>query len=270
MLETYFVSLGVAVSPIWVAEEKYSRISRQAESSAALPPVAFVDHDQVEEAARELAVDFLIVLRPGHCLVEAEIDLVGGIDTVGTAVALDGLGTRGQLGHRAAEGAEVVHHRLVDQDVAVRKEQDAFPVSRLPQPPDDLEGGVSLARAGGHDEQDAILSFGDGLDRGVDRVDLVVARGLVTAALVIVLKDNLLGFRGQALPGAIARPQFRGRRKRVESEIRLSRRARAGAVVEHEAVARSRRTRMECSASRRSRALAACRRRRYGNCPWPR
>ena len=31
------VSLGVAVRPIWVAAEKYSRISRQAESSAALP-----------------------------------------------------------------------------------------------------------------------------------------------------------------------------------------------------------------------------------------
>ena len=37
MLETYSVSLGVAVRPIWVAAEKYSRISRQAESSAALP-----------------------------------------------------------------------------------------------------------------------------------------------------------------------------------------------------------------------------------------
>ena len=37
MLETYSVSFGVAVRPIWVAAEKYSRISRQAESSAALP-----------------------------------------------------------------------------------------------------------------------------------------------------------------------------------------------------------------------------------------
>ena len=170
--------------------------------------MAFVDHDQVEEAARELAVDFLIVLRPGDCLVEPEIDLVGSIDTVGTAVALDGLSTRRQLGHRFAEGAEVVNHCLVDQHVAVGKKQNAFPVSCLPQPPDDLKGGVGLARAGGHNEQDAILPLGNGLDRGVDGVDLVVARGLVVAALVIVLKDNFLSFRGQALPGAIARPQF--------------------------------------------------------------
>ena len=37
MFETYLVSFGVAVRPIWVAEEKYSRISRHAESAAALP-----------------------------------------------------------------------------------------------------------------------------------------------------------------------------------------------------------------------------------------
>jgi hypothetical protein len=37
MLETYSVSFGVAVRPIWVAALKWSRISRQAESSAALP-----------------------------------------------------------------------------------------------------------------------------------------------------------------------------------------------------------------------------------------
>jgi len=37
MLETYSVSFGVAVRPICVAAEKYSRISRRALSSAALP-----------------------------------------------------------------------------------------------------------------------------------------------------------------------------------------------------------------------------------------
>ena len=169
-------------------------------------PMALVDHDQVEEAGREPAIGFLIFLGAGDCLVEAQIDLVGGIDAVDTAAALDGLGARGQLGHRSAEGAKVVDHRLVDQHVAVGKEQDALPVTSLPQPPDDLEGGVGLARAGGHDEQDPILPFGDGFDRGVDGGDLVVARGLAPAVLVIVLEDDLLGLRRQALPGAIAGP----------------------------------------------------------------
>ena len=45
---------------------------------------------------------------------------------VRAVVALDGLGAGAELGHRRAEGAEVVDHGLVDQDVAVGQEQDAL------------------------------------------------------------------------------------------------------------------------------------------------
>ena len=159
-------------------------------------PVAFVDHDQIEKRRRELPVGLLVFLRTGDRLIEAEIDLVGGIDIAR------------ELGHRPAEGAEIVRHRLIDEHVAVGEEQDALLASRLPQPPDDLEGGVRLARARGHDEQDAVLPLGDGLDRRVDGVSLVVARRLAAAVIEIVLKDDLLGFRRQALPGPIAPPQI--------------------------------------------------------------
>ena len=138
-------------------------------------PVALVDHDQVEEAGRELLVGLLVLLRPRDRLIEAEIDLVGGVDAAR------------QLGHRAAERAEVVRHRLVDEHVAVGKEQDALLTSCLPQPPDDLESGERLARARGHDQQDAVLPLGDGLDGRVDGVDLVVARCLAAAVLEVVL-----------------------------------------------------------------------------------
>ena len=80
-------------------------------------------------------------------------------------VALDGLGASAELRHRGAERPEVVDHRLVDEDVAVGQEQDALLAPGLPQPPDDLERGVGLAGAGGHDEQDAVLPLGDGFDR---------------------------------------------------------------------------------------------------------
>ena len=169
--------------------------------------MAHVDHDQIEEVSRELAVDPLVFFRSGDRLVEAEINLVGRIDAAAaTGVALNGLGARGELGHRSAEGAEVVHHGLVDQHIAVGEEQDALPASRLPQPPDDLEGDVGLARTGGHDQQDTVPPLGDGLDRGADGVDLVVARHLAASVLVILLKDHLLSFQCQALPGAIAGP----------------------------------------------------------------
>ena len=39
---------------------------------------------------------------------------------------------------------------LVDEDVAVGEEEDALGGLVLPKPPDDLERGVGLARAGGH------------------------------------------------------------------------------------------------------------------------
>ena len=42
--------------------------------------MALVDDDQVEEAGRELAEELLPLLRAGDRLIEAEIDLVGGVD----------------------------------------------------------------------------------------------------------------------------------------------------------------------------------------------
>ena len=103
--------------------------------------VALVDHDQVEEAGRELAEELLPFLRAGDGLVEAEIDLVGLVDA---ALLVDGSGqldaravrrarwswAGAELGHCRAERPEVVDHRLVDEDVAVGEEQDAFLAAR--------------------------------------------------------------------------------------------------------------------------------------------
>ena len=100
------------------------------------------------------------------------------------------LASRAEFRHRRAERPEIIDHRLIDQDVAVGEEQDAFLAAGLPQPPDDLKGGVGLAGAGGHDEQDAVLAFGDGFDRRVDGVDLVVARCFAAAVVEIILQDE--------------------------------------------------------------------------------
>ena len=182
--------------------------------------MALVDDDQVEEAGRELAEKLLAFLRAGDGLVEPEIDLVGGVDAAllverrgefdfGAVLALDGLGAGAELGHGRAEGAEVVDHGLVDQDIAVGKEQDALLAAGLPQSPDDLKGGVGLAGACGHDQQDAVLALGDGLDGGVDGVALVVARGLAAAVVEVVLQDNRFLVGGQPFPGAILLPRGR-------------------------------------------------------------
>ena len=109
--------------------------------------VALVDDDQVEEVGRELLVDVAGLLGAGDGLVEGEVDFVGLVDLS----LLD-------LGHRRAERLEVVGLGLVDEDVAVGEEQDALLDAGLPEPPDDLERGVGLAGAGGHDKQDAVLA----------------------------------------------------------------------------------------------------------------
>jgi hypothetical protein len=48
------------------------------------------------------------------------------------------------------------------------------------------------------------LTLGDGLYRRIDGIDLIVARGLAAAVVVIILKDDLLGFGIKALPLGIA------------------------------------------------------------------
>jgi len=42
--------------------------------------MTFVDHDQIEEAGRELAIEFLVLLRPRNRLIKTEIDLEGSVD----------------------------------------------------------------------------------------------------------------------------------------------------------------------------------------------
>src|ERR1017187_2413553 len=92
--------------------------------------VALVDNDKVEETRGELAKEFLAVLGARDGLIEAEVNLVGGIDAallveregeflLRAVGALDGLRVGAELGHGGAEGAEVVDHGLIDQDVAV-------------------------------------------------------------------------------------------------------------------------------------------------------
>jgi hypothetical protein len=138
--------------------------------------VTLVDDDQIEEVRGELLVDVLFLLGAGDGLIEAQVDLEG---LVHRAV--------GDLGHRLAERLEVVGLGLVGEDVAIDEEQDALLGPGLPQPPDDLKGGVGLAGAGGHDQQDAVLAPGDGLHRAVDGDELVVARRLAGAVVVVVL-----------------------------------------------------------------------------------
>ena len=97
--------------------------------------------------------------------------------------------------------------------------------------------GIKSCRCRRHHEQDTVLAPGDGLDRRIHRVDLVVARCLAAAVVEIVPKYDLLGVRCQSLSGAIAFPQIGRRRKGIKGEVDFGRATFSYPVVEYEAVA---------------------------------
>ena len=80
MLETYLVSLGVAVSPIWVARGEIFENLPPCGIVGGAAAMTLVNDDQVKKAGREFPEELLALLRPGDGLIEPQIDLVGGVD----------------------------------------------------------------------------------------------------------------------------------------------------------------------------------------------
>jgi hypothetical protein len=93
---------------------------------------------------------------------------------------------------------------IIPGHVAVGEKEDAFLPAGLPRPPDNLKRGVRLAGAGGHDQEDSVLALGDGFDRGVDGIGLIVARALAAAIFKIILQDDRFLVGSEAFPGAVA------------------------------------------------------------------
>ena len=139
-----------------------------------------------------------------------------------------------ELGHRAFEGAKVVDHGLVDQDVAISQKQNALFCAAFPQAPDDLEGGVGLASARGHDEERAVLPSADGLDRAVDDGELVVARLFVA---LIGLGVDFCGLRTPAFMHAELAPKLLGAGEGIHGQVAFQRAGLRRGITEHERLA---------------------------------
>ena len=135
--------------------------------------MTFVHDDEVEELALELRVVFLAV-RPNELLIEGKVYLVGGIELAAS-----------HLRHGVAERLEVLHHSLIDEDVAVRDEKRMFHEASLAQTVDDLERSVGLARTRGHYKQYTFLTAHDGLDGTAHGDALVVARRLLLNRVIV-------------------------------------------------------------------------------------
>jgi hypothetical protein len=107
---------------------------------------------------------------------------------------------------RSPNGRKSFRHGLVDEDVAVGQEQHPAHLPRLPQPPDDLEGGVRLAGARRHHQEQPVFSLGDVLDSSVHRHTLVITRRLPVNLFVVVLEHYILVLFIQPLPLPVSAP----------------------------------------------------------------
>src|SRR3989339_1230779 len=125
--------------------------------------MAFVDDDHVEKIARDTFENLVFFVRAGDGLIQAQIDFVRWINLA----VLD-------FRHDRTEWLEVVDERLIDENVSVRKEQDALDLASLPQAPYDLEGCIGFPGARRHDEQHALSTTGYGFNSSIDRFDLIV------------------------------------------------------------------------------------------------
>ena len=159
-------------------------------------------------------------------MVEAEVDFERFVD-----------GAIGDLRHRLAERLEVVGLGLVGEDVAIDEKENALLRAGFPETPDDLKGGEGFACARGHDEQDAVFAFRDGIDGAIDGDELVVAGGLLKATVVVVLGGDGFLCGGVGLGCAVAGPKFVGGRELIERDFARDRARLDGAVVLEEGVA---------------------------------
>ena len=163
--------------------------------------VTLVDDDEVEEIRLE-CTERLFVLITRQLLIEGQIQLVGAIQLF----ALD-------FRHDLCKRLEVLLHGLVNEDIAVSKEQDLFLATGFPKAVDDLECGVCLAGTGRHNEKNAVLPTGYSINGAVDGDTLIVARGLITRLEIIRLCDELLLLRCEVFVADVLLPEILRRRK---------------------------------------------------------
>jgi len=181
--------------------------------------VALVDDDEIEEVPGVLAVQARSAFVAGDALIGREIH-----------VAARGGFSPGYLVAGVPERAEILRHRIVDEDVAIGEEEHlrtargAFGVpARGPELPGDPERDGGLARAGAQVEQDTPAAGEDASDRAVDGGLLIVAER--PGPIRPNRRQQLLGRRGvrRTLRPALPPPDLVGRRKGADGPLHAGR-----------------------------------------------
>ena len=142
--------------------------------------MALVHDDQVKEvfpeqggeAANRIAFGFRILVLPvRQLLIQGEIHLIGrdcGRVILGKVHFMNDLVQRGKI---LVDG-------LIHKNIPVRQIQHLLHQATGDQTVDRLEGDIGLAGAGRKDQEQALFAAGDCLDGPIDRVPLIISRGI--------------------------------------------------------------------------------------------
>ena len=171
--------------------------------------VTLINDDEVEEI-RLKCTERLFVLITSQLLIEGQVQFIGAVQLF----ALD-------FRHDLCKGLEVLLHGLVNENVAVSKEQDLFLATGFPKAVDDLKRSIGLAGTGRHNEEDTILPTGYCINGAVDGDTLIVARGLITRLKIVRLGDKLLLLRREVLVPNVSLPKILRRGKLLKRQLSL-------------------------------------------------
>lgn len=171
--------------------------------------VTLIDDNKVEEIRLE-CTERLFILITGQLLIKGQIQLIGAVQLF----ALD-------FRHDLCKRLEVLLHGLVDKNVAVSKEQDLFLSAGFPKAMNNLERSISLASAGRHNEENAVLPTGNRINGAVDGDALIVARGLITQLEIVRLGNKLFLLRREMLVADVPLPEIMRRGKLLQHQFTL-------------------------------------------------
>ena len=171
--------------------------------------VTLIDDNKVEEIRLE-CTERLFILITGQLLIKGQIQLIGAVQLF----ALD-------FRHDLCKRLEVLLHGLVDKNVAVSKEQDLFLSAGFPKAMNNLERSISLASAGRHNEENAVLPTGNRINGAVDGDALIVARGLITQLEIVRLGNKLFLLRREMLVADVPLPEIIRRGKLLQHQFTL-------------------------------------------------
>ena len=176
--------------------------------------VTLIYDDEIEKVRLEQLAEMLLTFITDELLVQGEVNLMGGD---GTGIVFTDVDLMGDLFQRG----KILLDRLIDQNIAVCKVEDLTLHPALKQAVHDLERGIGFTRAGGHNQEQTILPFGNRVNCAIDCYSLIITGRIGVLATVVRLLLSRLLLRCHAGLQLVASDQFLFAGELIQTELTL-------------------------------------------------